>query len=101
MTEEFKSSKMVVKDLITLKPIKGYRTFLFAFLSALVGVLNFVNWNDFFNDWKSGVTTLLMATMFSFLRIISDTPAGQSEHPAEVVLKKEEEIKKEVLSSNT
>lgn len=69
---------VVIKDAVTLQPIKGYRTFAIAFLSILGGVLNLVNWNDFFNDWKAGVTAIIMGVAMGFMRIWTNSPPGSN-----------------------
>lgn len=81
-----KPSKVVVtvnkvKDIVTFKSAKGYRTFFISFLGILGGVLNLVDWNGFFNDWKAGVTGVIMGVLMGLMRFYSNTPPGEANKP--------------------
>ena len=71
----------------------GYRSFIAAGLTGLFSVLATVDWNNFLNDPKNVAIALIPSIVMAIMRLYTKTPPFQSEHPAEVELKKLQEEK--------
>jgi hypothetical protein len=64
--------------------MKGYRTLLAALLTIFFGVLANMDWLSFLNDWKQGSVAILAGVLMALMRILTTTPVGYNQHPAEV-----------------
>lgn len=59
--------------------MKGWRTFLFQALVAVLGVAEAFDWVPLFGDKYGGLLLLLIALVNTGLRAVTTTPLGRSE----------------------
>lgn len=58
--------------------VKGWRTILLSAVLAVVGVLQTADWATIVGPHQVGPTVLVIAIVVAVLRVLTDTPVGQS-----------------------
>ena len=54
--------------------LNGYKTYIAAAISAILGVLAMTDWVAFLSNWKAGLATLGMAILMAVMRAITGNP---------------------------